>query len=140
MFRATEPPKVGQLPEYLSREMRRLESELQDGGWVYPTLAGSFQSYGGAYAQARFCRNHHGLVVLGGLVRDGATGTNSYAVVMTLPEKYRPSHQLVFATTQGGATSGQFMRLDVRTNGEVAAYLWNQTWLSLDGISFYAGR
>lgn len=139
MFRATEPPR-GDLREYLSREMNRLASELADGASVFPTMVNGWQDLGNPYERLHFSRNHHGLVVLGGAVQNGAGGTNSYITVMTLPERYRPANTKIFAATQGGATGGQYLRVDVRSTGEVAAYLWNRTWLSLSGISFYAGR
>ncbi len=139
MFRSTEPPQQG-LREYLSRELNRLSTELADGASIFPTMINGWQNIGGQFEPLHYSRNHHGLVVLGGSVEGAAGGTNSYITVMMLPERYRPANTKVFAATQGGATGGQYLRVDVRSTGEVAAYLWNQTWLSLSGISFYVGR
>lgn len=137
MFRATEPPEKG-IREYLSREMHRLSAELADGAAVYPTMINGWQNVGDPYEPLSFTRNHHGIVALAGVIQSAVGGTNSYITVLTLPERYRPARTKVFGATQGA--SGQYLRVDVRSTGEVAAYLWNQTWLSLSGISFYAGR
>lgn len=139
MFRATEPPREAHhLTEYLSREMHRLAAELGDGASVFPSMINGWQDVGDPFERLHYSRNHHGLVVLGGAVQSAVGGTNSYITVMVLPEKYRPANTKIFPATQG--SNGAYLRVDVRSTGEVAAHLWNQTWLSLSGISFYAGR
>lgn len=139
MFRATQAPGSGPLSEYTAREFYRLEGELHDGAVVYPTFEGSWGDLSG-WGRVSFRRDHHGVVHLSGAADGGTDGTNSYSTVLVLPERYRPAEKQIYAATQGGATGGEYLRVDVGTDGAVRAYQWNHTWLSLAGISFLAGN
>jgi len=138
-FQAIEAPaKPEHLPEFLSREMHRLERELRDGAKILPTFAGTWANVGTPYAVVAYTRDHHMRVHLEGVAQSGARVTDSYTLVITLPERYRPLNTEVFSCTQG--TDGEHCRVDVASDGGVRAWKWNGTWLSLSGVSYRAER
>lgn len=97
--------------------------------WVTPTLAGSWVQYVGSggfetpgyYVQGDYwCR-------LKGVVASGS-GT-----IFTLPEGARPAFRCHFTV----ATAGGVAKVRVQTDGQVVYSIGgNNTWLSLDGITF----
>lgn len=104
--------------------------------WASLQLQG-WNDYGGGYTTAAYTRTNTGLVMLKGLIKDGNAATN--AVITTLPEGYRPTERLIFQTstyTAGATADTGIGRVDIMPNGEVRAYVANNTWLSLDGVSF----
>lgn len=96
-------------------------------------------------AEPEYIRTGDGWVKVKGLLRYGTTADNT--VVLTLPEGYRPTGQLHFATVSNttpppaGPLVGddQPAMLRVRPNGEVSCgFGVGQGWLSLDSITFVA--
>ena len=71
-----------------------------------------------------------GVVHLRGLVKSGTVGL----AIFNLPEGYRPSAREAIATISNGAIG----RCDIKTSGNVIAYIGNNAWFSLDGITFRA--
>ena len=132
------PAKPEYLPEFLSREFHRLERELRDGDDVHPTLAGTWANTGGEYSVVAYSKDHSQRVFMRGMVQSGVRVTDSYTVVLTLPEKYRPLATEVFACSQG--SEGAYVRVDVTSAGVVKAWKWNGTWLNLAGVSYLAER
>lgn len=138
-YQAVEAPRDPKhLPEFISRQLHRLENELRDGASIRPTLAGTWANTGGEYAVVSYHRDHHQHVHLHGMAQSGVRITDSYTVVLTLPEKYRPLATEVFACSQG--SEGAYVRVDVTSAGVVKAWKWNGTWLNLAGIDYLAER
>jgi hypothetical protein len=101
--------------------------------WIEVTFLNSWVNYGQGYNGAGYCKDGMGFVHLRGLVKDGTIDTT----VFTLPVGYRPSaHELNIVMTNYNV----FGRLDVNNNGDVVAFApSSNVWVSLDGITFYAG-
>lgn len=117
---------------------------IQDGqveveDWTAPTLLNSWANFGIDHPPAGYMKTPDGTVHLRGLIRNGSSTT---AVMMTLPEGYRPvgagSGTLFTVANASGQGHG---RVDVAENGNVYQDSTNAstTWVSLSGISFKAG-
>jgi hypothetical protein len=109
---------------------------------------------GAAHSVAAFFKDPAGLVHVKGLVKatDKGPGTGSTEVcnfnpatsdnrIFQLPEGYRPSRRLVFATLGGSTTA--LMRANVDPNGFVSVDPTPnpdnaKQWVSIEGISFRA--
>lgn len=100
----------------------------------YPSLMNGWanysDSYGGMYAKAHYYKDMHGIVHLGGLVRNGTYDS----IVFNLPVGYRPDKSMVFI---GYTNSDVLSRIDLYTDGGVALRSGNNQYASLDGVSFY---
>lgn len=96
------------------------------------TLNNSWVNNGGAYSSATASKNKSGIVTLNGLIKGGTYtgGTN----IATIPVGYRPSTSLIFPI----AISGGVSMLEVRADGNIyiSSPLANNTWLSLNGITY----
>jgi hypothetical protein len=98
------------------------------------TTINSWVNYDNGYATAGYTKTIGNVVVLKGLVRNGATAANT--PICTLPVGYRPDKRLAFITgSQNGAVSGTG-RIDIAANGEVRFVSGSNGWISLDGIRF----
>jgi hypothetical protein len=108
--------------------------------WTNATYNNGWTSYGQGYAPAGYWKSPDGVVHLRGLVMGGGVGggganrLDSDLAIFTLPSGYRPDKGLVIPVISNGAIG----RLDISTDGTVVATSGNNTWLSLDGISFTA--
>lgn len=118
-----------------------------DTGWHYFGAAGEPGFQNGwtdysdkTYGDCRYRRLASNLVIIEGLVTPGTVG----AQVFTMPVGYRPQvnrsgarHDLIFVTATS-ATAVETWRLDsdgaLRANASVTA----GSWLSLNGVTYYA--
>jgi len=101
--------------------------------WTSLTLQNSWVWYGGNPATPGVTKGSDGIVMLTGLIKSGTT-TNG-TVITTLPAGFRPSQEMVLDV----ASNGIFGRIDIYPNGNIVAInLNNNTYLTLDGISFPA--
>lgn len=126
-------------------------SPLRFAEWrdLRPYLVNGWTDYTAPFqADPEFIRSADGWVKLKGLVSGGDAGNEE--VVAVLPEGYRPTGQLHFATvssTNGNATPPDVYPIDgdrpamlrVRPNGEITCgFGCASWWLSLDAITFVA--
>lgn len=96
--------------------------------WTAPSLLNSWANYGGAYNSAGYFKDSLGIVHLRGLVKDGTIGQS----IFTLPAGYRPTANEVLVTISNGAIG----RIDIAADGNVYATTGDNTWFSLDGVTF----
>lgn len=98
--------------------------------WIIPAFLGTWTNVGGGFGPLRYRKTDDGLVVVQGLVESGTVGTG----IFTLPAGYRPTSRLVFPVISNNAIG----RIDIETNGNVAAFAGSATWFALNGIIFPA--
>lgn len=92
-----------------------------------PTLQNSWVDYGSVYAGLSYYKTLDNVVVLQGSVKSGTGG-----LIFTLPAGYRPSAQRVFPIVSNNA----FGRIDIGSDGNVVANVYNNASVALDGIVF----
>ncbi|MBD2037669.1 hypothetical protein H6F76_22175 [Leptolyngbya sp. FACHB-321] len=105
------------------------ESSLQQEDWQTPTLQNGWVNYSKAYNAPAYFKDSLGIVHLKGLVRAGSGN------IFTLPAGWRPASRELHAVA---THPGEMGRIDVLTNGQVFMVKGNNTWISLDGITFRA--
>ena len=99
-----------------------------------PAFENSWVNFEGGYSTAAFYKDPYGRVHLRGMIKSGTVGAAS---AFTLPESYRPPHRLLFGTISNGGVG----RVDILTSGGVRPLTpSNNTWVTLDGISFRADQ
>ena len=106
------------------------ETSLQQEDWQTPTFQNGWVNYGGVFNPAGYFKDSLGIIHLRGLVKNGS-GT-----IFTLPEGYRPLYQELHSVA---TNQNEMSRIDILTNGPVCMQKGNNSWLSLDGITFRAG-
>lgn len=82
-----------------------------DDAWTYATLNSPWYNFGGQYEPARYRKTIDGLLIMGGLIRGGTTGT----IAFTLPVGYRPQYYQLMSTLN----DNYGCRINIRSNGEV---------------------
>ncbi len=87
-------------------------------------------NYGAPYNNAAYFKGADQIVRLRGLVKNGAIGT----AIFTLPAGYRPAGSMIVAT----ASNGTFGLVQIDANGTVGVYAGNNTYVSLENITFSA--
>lgn len=114
----------GQLPANGSLHVVGATGEVAifQNSWVY-FGSGSIPSY----YRDPFLR-----VFLNGMVKNGTVAAGATGVVTTLPAGFRPQYKQFFAVPSNGA----FGIVTVDVDGSVKAEVGNNTYVSLDGISF----
>lgn len=123
-----------------------VSSDVDESQWVNigavgaPAFQNSWTNYGtNVWVGAGYYKDAWGWVHLRGLIKSGT----SAAAAFTLPAGYRPPStggHLIFVTAGNGTKIGA--RVDVYTDGSVAPVLLtngSNSWVSLSGVSFYAG-
>lgn len=80
----------------------------------------------------QYYKDKMGHVHLKGLA-EHPSGTNS-TIIFNLPSGYRPSH-IMYLNVAGNLNNG-WVRVEIRTNGDVAVVGSNVTWVCLDTIQF----
>jgi hypothetical protein len=88
---------------------------------------------GQGHQEPGYRKDQLGLVRLRGVATHPAGATGAGTVVATLPPDYRPLKNELFAITDGGTS---FLRLDVRSNGQVALEGGGGPTISLSGVAF----
>jgi hypothetical protein len=89
-----------------------------------------WRNYAGGFHHAGYFKDSMGIVHLKGLVTGGTVGDNS--TIFILPTEYRPSHRVLYTVNTGNVLG----RVDIRADGRVVPFAGNNTWLSLEGITF----
>jgi len=135
-YQTTEPPTDPKsIPEYLSRELRRVEAELRRPSWINAELQNSWVTWGDTHAPAQYIKLPNGFVHLRGLIKNGDTTVGT--TLFNLPQGYRPLYHFI---TNQMTSSLVVFRIDVRSNGDVQIIEGTPSsgWISLDGITFMA--
>ncbi len=105
--------------------------------WHAPSLLNNWANYGGGYPPASYTITEDGWVRLRGLIKSGVIEPSLSKPAFQLPSGYRPvAHQLF---PVGSGTTGWDLRIgrvDIDTNGNVCVTIGNNSWVSLEGISF----
>jgi len=132
-----------------------VESEMHlSGAVVFPTARSytsfSFEThwavYGGDWARGRYSKDSMGYVHLQGLVK--STSDSAAGTVTILPAGFRPGdsrdHIFVCLGYDDSLSSYKMVRVDVYDGGSVSVNTNTLScddgdWVSLDGITFYAG-
>jgi hypothetical protein len=108
--------------------------------WQTPaTVNGSWVHYGGSFATLQYGKTSDNVVMLKGLIKDGATADDT--VLFRLPAGYHPSKRVLSSGVvyNSVAPNMAHARIDVEPDGDVILHSGsNATWTSLDAISFYA--
>lgn len=110
------------------------KAEKDSPAWIALALLNSWANYGGGTYTAAFNRDSMGAVRIRGLIRNGLTTAGT--ILCYLPSGYRPLSQVnAVAMCSGGTTA----HVQIRPDGAVTILAGgNNTWLSLDNISFLA--
>ena len=100
-----------------------------DSGWIAVTsFSASWVNFGSIYQDAAY-RKIGNQVFLRGLVKDGTIGS----AIFTLPTGYRPADTVLMSTISNNAAG----RVDVASTGNVACTLGNNSYVTLDNLSFF---
>jgi autotransporter adhesin len=102
--------------------------------WIAPSMSNNWVNYSasGPYSPAGYYKDTVGTVHLRGNIKSGTTGN-----VFVLPAGYRPEYRQSYIVNaySGSYTYGE---CEILADGSVGFSLWNNTFMSLDGISFRA--
>ena len=115
---------------------RRPSMRVAVQDWQDPTLLNSWVAFGASNNAPGFWLDPLGIVHLRGVVKSGTVATGSTGTIFTLPDGYRPAFEEIFAV----ASNGAFGVCRVLADGSVRAYSGNNTYFSLDGITFRISR
>lgn len=103
-------------------------AQLQPRVWGVPSLVNSWINFGGSDAVAGYYVDGANIVRLKGKVKSGTVGSP----IFVLPVGYRPSENVIFAISSNDA----FGVVKIDTSGNVTCTTGNNTYVSLDNISF----
>lgn len=95
--------------------------------WTAPTLLNSWINFGVPLNSAGYFKDGLGIIHLRGVVKDGIAAT-----IFILPIGYRPANQEVFVIVSNNIIG----RLDIKTDGSIYGQIYNNAYVSLDGITF----
>jgi hypothetical protein len=95
-----------------------------------PAFANSWVNYGSTATTAAFRKDSCGFVHLKGTVKSGTINT----AIFTLPTGYRP----ILHPTFGIDSNGAIGVLGIEDSGVVTCSTGNNTYVRLDGLTFYA--
>jgi hypothetical protein len=99
--------------------------------WTAPSLLNSWVNFdSGTYTLTGYYRDPSGRVHLRGNLKNGTINT----AMFTLPANYRPQYKQRFVCVSNGALG----IIEVDTSGNVTCTTGNNTYVSIDGISFRA--
>jgi hypothetical protein len=107
-------------------------AEMSKLTWVTPTFVNGWSAKAG-FAAPAFAKDMWGFVHFRGML-DGSAATNN-TVCFVLPVGYRPA----LSTYSKANASGVLASVPIGSNGEVKISASTITWVSLDGVEFYAG-
>lgn len=121
----------------IDRRLKTLEVEVRPD-WRDAELKNGWLAYGNGFDNPGFYKTDNGLVSLRGVIASGTV--TSGTVLFTLPAEYRPENANMFVTVSNAGASDIIGRVDVMPNGDVVIQDGGNTFLSLDGVHFYAYR
>ena len=98
--------------------------------WITPKLANSWIPFDSAtYNTFQYMKDEMGFVHIRGMVKSGTTG-----IIFTLPTGYRPLKTEVNPCLSNNVIG----RVDINASGVVTCIVYNNTYVSLQGICFKA--
>lgn len=102
--------------------------------WQTPPYSNSWVDYDSTtYYGARYYKDSLGVVHLRGLIKSGTATAGT--TMLTFPAGYRPGVQMIFETVSNDARAA----LTLHTDGTLKTRTGvNNTWVSLNGITFRA--
>jgi hypothetical protein len=109
-----------------------IRATFADTGWIEPALLSSWAYFGAPQSPPSY-RLVGQTLLLRGLLNGGASGS----LVFTLPEGYRPPHNVHPAGVVAAGGSIQALEVTIKTNGEVILG-WASgavEFASIDGVS-----
>lgn len=116
---------------YYSKAYNPQGHEWNEGWHTVQTFLNSWVNHSpDIFNSAAYFKDLFGVVHLKGLVKDGTIGQ----AIFTLPEGYRPSKRELFVTISTNAIG----KIYIHTDGNVSAEIGNNTYFSLDGVTFRA--
>jgi len=133
-------PVAGSIPSgYTSKELgfqsgTGIGYNPTDMVYPSPNKGANYNLLGGDYHTLAYHKDAGGFVYLYGLMTGLAIGDT----IFTLPVGYKPLARHIFRAICSDYTKSA--RIDIRTNGDVTVDNTGGSWLSLSGISFYAGN
>lgn len=98
--------------------------------WNAPTLINSWVNFGAGFNPAGYFKDPFGVVHLRGTVKSGTVGND----IFILPAGYRPANTEILACVSNGVLG----IIEVSSGGNVNATAGNNTYFSLDGLTFRA--
>ena len=98
--------------------------------WTAPTMGNSWVNFGAPYQVAGYTLTPGSEVKLRGVIKSGTVNTT----IFTLPAGYRPASDRIFSVISNAAVGV----LVIQSDGDVILTTGNNTYASLDGVSFYA--
>ncbi|TRU87598.1 MAG: hypothetical protein EWV76_06650 [Microcystis novacekii Mn_MB_F_20050700_S1] len=106
--------------------------------WIVPAFMNGWVNYYDGYNPAGYFKDSLGIVHLRGLVKNGTNNTT----IFTLPVGYRPSNRELQTIQTYDQKSSMYVtgRVDILAEGPVTVVSGRDGWVSLDGITFRAGR
>lgn len=108
---------------------------ISQDGYLSPSLQNGWVDYGSSWQTSRYWKDKNGYVHLEGLIKNGTTSAGT--TLFVLPSGYRPTGTQIHITFADKVYS---CRIDVLDSGTVRLNDTGiGTWISLSGISFYAG-
>ena len=100
-----------------------------DASWTNATLTNSWVTFGGSYPTPSYRKDGAGVVHLRGVVKNGTVTASAF----TLPSGYRPAAKASYAPLNANAGA----QVDVNTDGTVVVGAGSNSYVGLDGITFY---
>lgn len=122
----------------LERQIAELQSQVEVlqpvrprvEKFIAPTLLNSWVDFGLGRNPAGYYRDSFSRVYLRGMIKSGTVG----AAAFTLPAGYRPANHEIFSVV----SNDLFGAVNVFSDGNVQPTVGNNTYFSLDGITFRA--
>ncbi len=102
--------------------------ESIDDTWIWAILENSWEHYGSPYSPVRYRKKPNNIVYFTGVAKSGTVGQTLFV----LPVSYRPAFDLIVPVVSNGVLGV----CTIKATGEVEATSGNNTYFSLDGISF----
>ena len=123
--------KISTLTKEITELKISKEKKEEDIKIIPLTFSNGWNNYGSGYSPGRIIKKGNE-ITLSGLIQ----GTN-FSTVCVLPEDCRPKQVLIFSVNHHEA----IMRFDIFPNGNVTFQAGSNkhSWISLDGIHFFAG-
>lgn len=107
-----------------------LKANKKQADWITPTLLNDVENT--PTKPVRFMKDEFGFVHLGGRLTNVVVREHMFV----LPTEYRPPFNLDLVGNGGGGTHAM---ISITTTGVVSVLSGTTTYITLDGISFYAG-
>lgn len=109
-----------------------LKRDMYSEAWSAPSFLNGWVNYGAPYQTASYMKDVAGYVHLRGLIRSGIINLPAFL----LPVGYRPAASEIFVGLDGTPVG---IRINVGSDGNVVIVNGNTAFISISGITFYAG-